>query len=159
MWVSVSPAVHPRLKELNVRQSNQLSPMRSLILLAVTWVAGTLLFAAEQTPSPVATPAATQPQAPTEQQPAGTTASDATSPAPATGATDSDADDESAEVAADSGSPAESVSAQENAEPSEQERAKSATAADTRGAKSSPQRFVPSEQVRADFDVSFPIDI
>lgn len=30
-----------------------------------------------------------------------------------------------------------------------------ATAAD----KSSPQRFVPSEQVRADFDVSFPIDI
>jgi hypothetical protein len=25
--------------------------------------------------------------------------------------------------------------------------------------KSSPQRFVPSEQVRADFDVSFPIDI
>ena len=29
------------------------------------------------------------------------------------------------------------------------------TAAD----KSSPQRFVPSEQVRADFDVSFPIDI
>jgi glucose dehydrogenase len=27
------------------------------------------------------------------------------------------------------------------------------------GQKSSPQRFVPSEQVRADFDVSFPIDI
>jgi hypothetical protein len=25
--------------------------------------------------------------------------------------------------------------------------------------KSSPQRFIPSEQVRADFDVSFPIDI
>ena len=25
--------------------------------------------------------------------------------------------------------------------------------------KASPQRFVPSEQVRADFDVSFPIDI
>jgi hypothetical protein len=31
-----------------------------------------------------------------------------------------------------------------------------ATAADKAG---SPQRFVPSEQVRADFDVSFPIDI
>jgi hypothetical protein len=30
------------------------------------------------------------------------------------------------------------------------------TAADKAG---SPQRFVPSEQVRADFDVSFPIDI
>ncbi len=26
-------------------------------------------------------------------------------------------------------------------------------------AKGSPQRFIPSEQVRADFDVSFPIDI
>lgn len=34
--------------------------------------------------------------------------------------------------------------------------AKSPSAADK---KSSPQRFVPSEQVRADFDVSFPIDI
>lgn len=32
---------------------------------------------------------------------------------------------------------------------------KPASAAD----KSSPQRFVPSEQVRADFDVSFPVDI
>jgi len=27
------------------------------------------------------------------------------------------------------------------------------------GQKPSPQRFIPSEQVRADFDVSFPIDI
>ena len=34
-----------------------------------------------------------------------------------------------------------------------------ATAADKAGDKASPQRFVPSEQVRADFDVSFPIDI
>jgi hypothetical protein len=33
------------------------------------------------------------------------------------------------------------------------------TAADKAGDKASPQRFVPSEQVRADFDVSFPIDI
>jgi hypothetical protein len=30
---------------------------------------------------------------------------------------------------------------------------------DTAGKKASPQRFVPSEQVRADFDVSFPVDI
>lgn len=34
-----------------------------------------------------------------------------------------------------------------------------ATAADKASDKASPQRFVPSEQVRADFDVSFPIDI
>jgi hypothetical protein len=27
------------------------------------------------------------------------------------------------------------------------------------GEKASPQRFIPSEQVRADFDVSFPVDI
>ena len=38
------------------------------------------------------------------------------------------------------------------------------TAADKAGAdkgkdKASPQRFIPSEQVRADFDVSFPVDI
>jgi hypothetical protein len=33
------------------------------------------------------------------------------------------------------------------------------SAADKAGDKSSPQRFTPSEQVRADFDVSFPIDI
>lgn len=46
--------------------------------------------------------------------------------------------------------------------------AESKTAADKAGDKSgekaaagkgSPQRFIPSEQVRADFDVSFPIDI
>jgi len=30
---------------------------------------------------------------------------------------------------------------------------------DSAAGKGSPQRFVPSEQVRADFDVSFPIDI
>jgi hypothetical protein len=28
-----------------------------------------------------------------------------------------------------------------------------------KGSKASPQRFIPSEQVRADFDVSFPVDI
>jgi hypothetical protein len=36
------------------------------------------------------------------------------------------------------------------------------TAADKSGEKAdkaSPQRFIPSEQVRADFDVSFPVDI
>ncbi|MET0534784.1 MAG: hypothetical protein ABW171_11215 [Steroidobacter sp.] len=33
------------------------------------------------------------------------------------------------------------------------------SAADKASDKASPQRFVPSEQVRADFDVSFPIDI
>jgi hypothetical protein len=44
--------------------------------------------------------------------------------------------------------------ADEDADPAPKKGA--ATAADKAG---SPQRFVPSEQVRADFDVSFPIDI
>jgi hypothetical protein len=38
------------------------------------------------------------------------------------------------------------------------EAAKAAEKAEA-AAKGSPQRFIPSEQVRADFDVSFPIDI
>jgi hypothetical protein len=33
------------------------------------------------------------------------------------------------------------------------------TAGDTAKKAASPQRFIPSEQVRADFDVSFPVDI
>jgi hypothetical protein len=58
--------------------------------------------------------------------------------------------------------PADESAAPKNDEDSKdqagEEAAKSkATTADKKG--SSPQRFVPSEQVRADFDVSFPIDI
>lgn len=47
----------------------------------------------------------------------------------------------------------------------EQEKEQAASEADKgaaekgSAAKGSPQRFIPSEQVRADFDVSFPIDI
>jgi hypothetical protein len=46
-----------------------------------------------------------------------------------------------------------------------EDKAAATTAADAKDAKpspeqkASPQRFIPSEQVRADFDVSFPIDI
>jgi len=42
------------------------------------------------------------------------------------------------------------------AEPSEADKGKTDKGT---AAKGSPQRFIPSEQVRADFDVSFPIDI
>jgi hypothetical protein len=43
--------------------------------------------------------------------------------------------------------------------PKKDEEAVKAPAAANADKGSSPQRFVPSEQVRADFDVSFPIDI
>jgi hypothetical protein len=49
--------------------------------------------------------------------------------------------------------------------PPTEDKAAATTAGDAKDAKpsaeqkASPQRFIPSEQVRADFDVSFPIDI
>ncbi|HWK73243.1 MAG TPA: hypothetical protein VNQ81_03160 [Povalibacter sp.] len=71
--------------------------------------------------------------------------------------------------AAEPAAPAEQPAAQDQAkDPAKQSQPaadKAATPADAKAdadsskpVKSTPQRFVPSEQVRADFDVSFPID-
>lgn len=123
--------------------------MRMVIMLGVTWAAGSLLLAAE---SPSARAPANASQAP----PA--------APAPAAG--------EAAEALEPDAEP--KPQAQEKppqaAQPAGESKPAAAEAADdaeslpppppvsgARGA--SPQRFVPSEQVRADFDVSFPIDI
>jgi hypothetical protein len=145
-----------------MRRSNQLNPMRSMILLAVTWVAGTLLFAAERAPTPAtASPTVALTQTPAEPGEEGATPTPPESPPSPSG----EADNSKASAEADErvDEPDESV-ASEPANADEESKASSdatprATAADTQGAKSSPQRFVPSEQVRADFDVSFPIDI
>lgn len=51
--------------------------------------------------------------------------------------------------------PAESAAAQSSEAPSQQ----AAPAAADAAAGPTPDRFVPSEQVRADFDVAFPIDM
>jgi hypothetical protein len=90
------------------------------------------LWAAEPAPAkPAATPAATP--APTAAKPAATES--------ATPKSDEDSGVKEGDKAADKAAAGKPKPA--------------ASAAD----KSSPQRFVPSEQVRADFDVSFPIDI
>lgn len=152
-------------------------PMRMLILLAVFGTAGSLLLAAEstQTPKP-AQPAATQSTTPA--QPAATATDDAKSGAvattqePAKDASKNDKDASKGDKEAGNRSIAEqaeaALKAAAEADGSAKEPPKSTDKAATdeesqspsvAGKGPSPQRFVPSEQVRADFDVSFPIDI
>lgn len=113
--------------------------LRILILLAACGAASTpnVLWAAEPAPAkpapPAATPAATPPATETAAKPTNESA------APKS---DEDSKDEAKDPASEQVDPKPKAAA---------------TAADKKG--SSPQRFVPSEQVRADFDVSFPIDI
>jgi hypothetical protein len=149
-----------------------------LILLAVFWVAGSLLLAAEspQTPKP-AQPAATQ----TTDQ-GTTTAKSGDAKAPDTKAGDARTSDTKATDAKGGTQDQAAKDPKEQRSIAEQAEAalKAAAEADGSAAKPkaedksavdesqpppgagkgpSPQRFVPSEQVRADFDVSFPIDI
>jgi hypothetical protein len=134
-----------------MRRSNQLNPMRMLVMLAVLWVAGTLLFAAESTP-----PAAKPRRAEATTVPAQAAAAEPAGSKPA-GAPAADGEDTPAKAES---SAEEELSAEETtaAQKSKTEggNAKQPSSADKAG---TPQRFVPSEQVRADFDVSFPIDI
>jgi len=157
--------------------------MRMLILLAVFWAAGSLLLAAEsqQTPKP-AQPAATQAA---DQGTTSATSGDAKAPAAKAGdaktgeakATDAkagaqdqatkdvkDAKDtkakrsisEQAEAALKAAAEADGTA---KAPPKADDKSGADDSQPPPGKGPSPQRFVPSEQVRADFDVSFPIDI
>lgn len=56
----------------------------------------------------------------------------------------------------ESSAPQSAAASQDDEDAEEQQAAAKPKAS---GKKGSPERFVPSEQVRADFDVSFPIDI
>jgi cytoskeletal protein RodZ len=157
-----------------------MNPMRMLILLAVFWVAGSLLLAAEspQTPQP-AKPAATQG---TNTSPTTTTPSSGDAKAPGTKASEAKTSDTKATDAKGGTQDQAAKDPKEQRSIAEQAEAalKAAAEADGSAAKPkaedksavdesqpppgagkgpSPQRFVPSEQVRADFDVSFPIDI
>ena len=109
--------------------------LRILILLAACGAVSTpnMLWAAEPAPAKPAPPAATAPATETAAKPTDESA------APKS---DEDSKDEAKDPASEEVDPKPKAAA---------------TAADKKG--SSPQRFVPSEQVRADFDVSFPIDI
>lgn len=113
--------------------------LRMLILLAACGAASTpnAVWAAEPAPAKPATPAA---------RPAATEATAKPADESAAPKSDEDSKDEAKDRAKDR------VSEEAAAKPKA-----AATTADKKG--SSPQRFVPSEQVRADFDVSFPIDI
>lgn len=111
-----------------------MKPMRMLIMLAAMWVTGTVLFAAEPTnpaPSPV--------------KPAVAVPKPSATPPPA-------------EPAAAAAPEAAKDAAGEQSTPSPVDEDTKEQKAPVAGGPS-PQRFVPSEQVRADFDVSFPIDI
>lgn len=87
------------------------------------------LFAAEPTPAPTKT----------EAKPAAAPAAPAATPVP---------------------TPQQATSATSKTDATESEATQSPESAKNPSSKGpSPQRFTPSEQVRADFDVSFPIDI
>ena len=110
--------------------------MRLVIMLTSVAVSGSLLFAAEPARQPPAEPAA-EPRPDAGAQP------EAQPPAKSRPKAD--------ETAAKSAG--ETAPSKDDEKPSPKPVASTADKAGT------PQRFTPSEQVRADFDVSFPIDI
>lgn len=112
--------------------------MRLIIMLTSVAVSGSLLFAAE-TPPPAAEPAE-KPAVPTAAPKAEAPKSEQKAEAP------------KSEPKAESTASEDPVRA-EDQDPAPK---RAATAAEKAA---SPQRFTPSEQVRADFPVSFPIDI
>ncbi len=148
-----------------MRRRAQANPMRFLIMLAVMWAAGSWLFAAETSPVARAKqPAQTQAQA--------VAAQEVPAQAPVAEETSDASDDESAAkqgeqtIAQDDTSAKsddnEGAADNKESEESKEGEGKSAATAKRESAAdagASPRRFVPSEQVRADFDVSFPIDI
>jgi len=112
------------------------------VMLTAMGITGSMLFAAEPvtkttTPSPTAAP--TKDAKATHAEPAQADAAKVDPAKP-------DAKTEATAAAKPAGASAAS----------DEEKASHASAADKAP---SPQRFTPSEQVRADFDVSFPVDI
>ena len=136
-------------------RKDQLNPMRFLVLLGVTWAAGTLLFAAEQTPRPAppaTAPAAAAPAAESAKPPANESAD------PSVAQAEPDVQAAEPEEPAAEEAQTQEPDAEEPTPSSAKEKSENAQRASAAD-KGSPKRFVPSEQVRADFDVSFPIDI
>src|SRR5690606_9016155 len=141
-----------------MKRRTHANPMRLLIMLAIMWAAGSLLFAAEKLaparttpPAQVQTALQAQDALPTAAQPAGQTEPEESQAAP-------EAAPETSQDAPQARARTDRTEDEENTTERETTRSgKPETAADAGG--TSPRRFVPSEQVRADFDVSFPIDI
>ena len=120
--------------------------MRLVIMLTSVAVSGSLLFAAEPAPPAQKTPAPAGSAQPASPQKTDDKASAEKKGAEPKGAEQKTSDGKSAEQKAET----------PPAEDQDPAKKRAASAADKAG---SPQRFNPSEQVRADFDVSFPIDI
>jgi cytoskeletal protein RodZ len=116
-----------------------MNPMRMLVLLTVVGTTGSILFAAE----PAGTAKQGQPAASTETAAPAKEAEKGKQPAPA----------------AASKEPASAPASKETAAVPDEDADPSPPAKTDADKGPSPQRFVPSEQVRADFDVSFPVDI
>jgi hypothetical protein len=147
-----------------------MKPMRMLILLAVFWAAGSLLLAAESPSVPKPAPAAKS--ATGESAKTATPKSDAKSGDAKTSAKEEEGKDETkddskrsiseqAEAALKAAAEADAAAAKQPPKSADKEAVDETQAPPdgSAGKGPSPQRFVPSEQVRADFDVSFPIDI
>ena len=128
--------------------------MRLVIMLAVLGASGSLLFAAE----PAAPPADDADK--TEKVDKVDKAKGAQAANKPLGAPEQGTDEKSkTDAAAEEDKDPEAKRASTDAAPEEDkdpQAKRTPTAADKAG---SPQRFTPSEQVRADFDVSFPVDI
>lgn len=145
-------------------------PMRMLILLAVFWAAGSLLLAAESpsTPKPAAADKTTEsepqnPEKSADKKAEGDGKTDAKGDAKAdTKKADKRSIADQAEAALKAAAEADPGSASREPPKSDEQGAKNDTEVQPSGGAAkgpSPQRFMPTEQVRADFDVSFPIDI
>lgn len=132
MWASALRGTRNR-----VGSGGHMKRLLQTLMLTAVGIAGSPLFGAE----PVA-------------QPAAPAAADKDAKASSTPATKPDATKQDAAKPAANGAAPATAKAAANAAG---EKAPAPTQADK--AAPSPQRFTPSEQVRADFDVSFPIDI
>ena len=150
--------------------------MRMLVLLAVFWVAGSLLLAAESPPTSAPKPAVAAKEAEGEAQNPDKVAADKAAADKAAADKKAESDPKTGTKEAPKGSIADQAeaalkaaaeadpgaAAKEEAQKSDEQDAKDDTQVQPAASASkapSPQRFMPTEQVRADFDVSFPIDI
>lgn len=145
---------------MKLKRRTHANPMRLLIMLAVLWAAGSWLFAAENT-SPVRAEPAAQAAAPAESAPtpAEEPAEESDEPGEESGSNDGSSKAAPEQEADNQNEVADAEKESDDKEDSESRKADSTQSERAAGTGASPRRFVPSEQVRADFDVSFPIDI
>lgn len=127
----------------------------ALTVLAIVWASGSA-FAAEPTAMPTAQAEAAKAEAtkPDTAKPEAAKPTSAAKPA-----AQADASKNAAGQSAAQGDAAQRPATENKSQPASSAADEEALPPPPDSKAPSPQRFVPSEQVRADFDVSFPIDI